>query len=87
MMETIKGLSYVEGVLMAMSAILQDREYTEKPGQIITLAHDAVRKLRNVEAFINDDKKEIEDLTFKNKLLIKQIDTFETREDSENEDD
>ncbi len=63
MMETIKGLSYVEGFLTSMAAAMQDKEWTDgKPGNIAPEAHDAVRKLRNAEAFIKGQENLIEDL-------------------------
>lgn len=53
MNEAIKYISYVQGFLTALGAVMQAREMTNGiPGHIMTETRCAVNRLRGVEAFI-----------------------------------
>ncbi len=53
MNEAIKSIVYVEGFLTALGAVMQDSKMTnETPGRITTETQWAVKRLRDVEAFV-----------------------------------
>ena len=74
MIEILKCLSYVEGYLTAMSAIMQDREYTnDSPGRITSETLCVVRKLHNTEAYIEEKEHALDHAMEINNRLDQEI--------------
>ena len=74
MMDATKALSYAEGFLTAMAAVLQDREYTDGKVENITLTTAEVKKLlRDAVTHTGCDESELRGLREENKLLTAQV--------------
>lgn len=74
MTDAQKALSYAEGFLTALAAVLQDREYTDGKVGNITLTTAEVKKLlRDVATHTGCDESELRNLRDENSLLTAQI--------------
>lgn len=74
MMDAQKALSYAEGFMTALAAVLQDREWVDGKVGNITLTTAEVKKLlRDVATHTGCDESELRNLREENSLLTAQI--------------
>lgn len=74
MMDAQKALSYAEGFMTALAAVLQDREWVDGKVGNITLTTAEVKKLlRDAATHTGCDESELRNLREENSLLIAQI--------------
>ena len=74
MMDAQKALSYAEGFMTALAAVLQDREWVDGKVGNITLTTAEVKKLlRDVATHTGCDENELRNLREENSLLTAQI--------------
>lgn len=82
MMDATKALSYAEGFLTALAAVLQDREWVDgKIGNITATTAEVKKLLRSVSTHTGCDESELKGLREENKLLTARVE--EMREASE----
>lgn len=74
MMDAQKALSYAEGFMTALAAVLQDREWVDGKVGNITLTTAEVKKLlRDVATHTGCDENELRNLREENSLMTAQI--------------
>lgn len=74
MMDAQKALSYAEGFMTALAAVLQDREYTDgKIGNITATTAEVKRLLRDVATHTGCDANELKDLRKDNEDMKEQV--------------
>ena len=72
--DIIKSISYAEGYLTAIAAVLQDNEWTDgKPGNITLTCAEVRKVLRNAQTRIACDQNEIRDLRNENETLNAEV--------------
>ena len=80
MMDAQKALSYAEGFLTAMAAVLQDREWVDgKVGNITMTTAEVKRLLRDVATHTECDANELKGLREENERLTDEIDRLESQ--------
>ena len=74
MMDATKALSYAEGFLTAMAAVLQDREWVDgKVGNITATTAEVKKLLRSVATHTGCDESELRGLREENKQLTAMV--------------